>query len=59
MTSHDAIVEINTAIDRLRAVRDTLGKQLVDGSCQSSEKRQLSELHDRVAQTIEAYKRGN
>ena len=58
MTSHDAIVEINAAIDRLRAVRDTLGRQLVDGSCQANEKRQMSELHDRVALAIEAYKRG-
>ncbi len=58
MTTHDAITEVNAAMERLRAVRDTLGIQLADRSCQSSEARQMSELHDRVALAIAAYKRG-
>ena len=58
MTPHDAIAEANAAMDRLRAVRDTLGKQLTDRSCQSSETRQMSEVHECVAQAIAAYKRG-
>ncbi|WP_424942104.1 hypothetical protein [Aliiroseovarius crassostreae] len=58
MTTHDAITEVNAAMDRLRTVRDALGKQLADRTCQSSEARQMSDLHDRVALAIAAYKRG-
>lgn len=58
MTTHDAIIEVNAAMDRLRTVRDTLANQLVEKRCQSGETRQISELHYRVAQAIAAYKRG-
>ena len=58
MTPYDALTEVNAVMDRLCAVRETLGKKLADGSCQSSELRQMSDLHDRVALAIAAYKRG-
>lgn len=58
MNSHDAITEINSAMDRLRAVRDDLGQQLAERTCQSSETKRMSDLHDRVALAIAAYKRG-
>lgn len=58
MSPHDALTEVNTVMDRLRAVRETLGKQLAERSCQSSDLRQISDLHDRVALAIAAYKRG-
>ncbi|WP_282182139.1 hypothetical protein [Aliiroseovarius marinus] len=58
MNSHDAITEINSAMDRLRAVRDDLGQQLAERTCQSSETKRMSDLHGRVALAIAAYKRG-
>lgn len=58
MTTREAITEVNAALDRLRAVRDDLGQQLAERTCQSSETKRMSDLHDRVALAIAAYKRG-
>lgn len=58
MNAHDALTEVNAAMAQLRAVRDTLGKQLADNSCQSNETKQMSDLHDRVASAIAAYRHG-
>lgn len=58
MTPHDALTEANAVMDRLRVVRENLGKKLAERSCQSRELRQISDLHDRVALAIAAYNRG-
>ena len=58
MTHLEAIDEINAAFERLKAVRDALGKQLSDKSCKGGEARRITDLHDRLALAISAYKNG-
>jgi hypothetical protein len=58
MTHLEAIDEINAAFERLKAVRDALGKELSDKTCNSGETRRITDLHDGLAMAISAYRTG-
>lgn len=59
MTSQEAINRINAAIDSLREVRDTIGAELTSmPDLKDPEVRRLSVLHDRAANAVAAYHKG-
>ncbi|GGE62396.1 hypothetical protein [Actibacterium pelagium] len=60
MTLYEAQDQVSAAIKSLTAVRDALGQKLskpgLDLQDPDNETRRLSDLHDRVARAIQAYK---
>ncbi|WP_299928651.1 hypothetical protein [uncultured Pelagimonas sp.] len=61
MTSQEASKLIASAIETLKMVRDELGTQLCSGGAQldlkNPETRRMSDLHDRAARTLAAYRK--